>query len=139
VTRGYLALVLHAHLPFVRHPEAERFLEENWLFEAITETYLPLLAVFRRLEQDGVPFRMTLSVSPTLAEMLCDGLLQSRYLAHLERLLELAEREVRRTRGDARLSGLARMYQERFRTCREEFEGVYRRDLLACSSAAAWS
>ena len=42
---GYLALVLHAHLPFVRHPEHEKFLEENWLFEAITETYPPLIQV----------------------------------------------------------------------------------------------
>ena len=33
---GYLCLVLHAHLPFVRHPEHDRFLEENWLFEAMT-------------------------------------------------------------------------------------------------------
>jgi 1,4-alpha-glucan branching enzyme len=40
--QGYLSLVLHAHLPFVRHPEHEKFLEESWLFEAITETYLPL-------------------------------------------------------------------------------------------------
>jgi membrane associated rhomboid family serine protease len=29
--QGYLSLVLHAHLPFVRHPEHEKFLEENWL------------------------------------------------------------------------------------------------------------
>ncbi|OHD71846.1 MAG: glycoside hydrolase [Spirochaetes bacterium RBG_16_67_19] len=129
--RGYLALVLHSHLPFVRHPEAERFLEENWLYEAITETYLPLLAVFERLERDGVPFRLTLSVSPSLAEMLGDPLLQSRYLSHLERLQELAEREVNRTWGDARLSGLARMYLERFRACREAYEGKYQRNLLA--------
>ena len=35
--RGFLALVLQAHLPWVRHPEHEAFLEEEWLFEAITE------------------------------------------------------------------------------------------------------
>ena len=40
---GLLALVLHAHLPWVRHPEYAMFLEETWLFEAITEAYLPLL------------------------------------------------------------------------------------------------
>jgi len=40
---GSLALVLHAHLPFVRHPEHESFHEENWLFEAISESYVPLL------------------------------------------------------------------------------------------------
>ena len=47
--KGYHALVLHAHLPFVRHPEHEFFLEEDWLFEAITETYLPLLERFENL------------------------------------------------------------------------------------------
>ena len=36
MARGYLALVLHAHLPFVRHPEHQYFLEENCLYEAIT-------------------------------------------------------------------------------------------------------
>ena len=44
--QGYLSLVLHAHLPFVRHPEHDKFLEENWLYEAITETYLPLIQIW---------------------------------------------------------------------------------------------
>ena len=46
MSHGYLAMVLHAHLPFVRHPEFDEFLEEDWLYEAITETYIPLLEVF---------------------------------------------------------------------------------------------
>ena len=41
--QGYLSIVLHAHLPFIRHPEYPDFLEEDWLFEAMTETYIPLL------------------------------------------------------------------------------------------------
>jgi 1,4-alpha-glucan branching enzyme len=41
MARGYLALALHAHLPFVRHPEHESFLEESWLFEAITRPTFP--------------------------------------------------------------------------------------------------
>jgi len=40
--KGYWMPVLHSHLPFVKHPEYEYFLEEHWLFEAITETYIPL-------------------------------------------------------------------------------------------------
>ena len=43
--RGHLVLFLHAHLPYVRHPSDEDFLEEDWLYEAITDTYIPLLAV----------------------------------------------------------------------------------------------
>ena len=67
---GYLSLVLHAHLPFVRHPEHEKFLEENWLFEAITETYLPLLQMMDGWLRDGMDTRLTLTLSPTLCSML---------------------------------------------------------------------
>jgi len=36
MSKGALAIVLHAHLPYVRHPEYPEFLEEDWLYEAIT-------------------------------------------------------------------------------------------------------
>ena len=78
--KGYLALVLHAHLPYVRHPEYQDFLEEDWFYEAITETYIPLLRVFEGLVEDGVDFRLTMSISPTLLSMFMDPLLQERYL-----------------------------------------------------------
>ena len=83
--QGYFSLVLHAHLPFVRHPEHEKFLEESWLFEAITETYLPLLQMLEGWRRDGMDARLTLSLSPTLCAMLLDPLLRERYERHLER------------------------------------------------------
>ena len=85
--QGYLSLVLHAHLPFVRHPEHEKFLEEEWLFEAVTETYLPLLEVLEGWRRDGMDTRLTLCLSPTLCAMLRDPLLQDRYVRHLNGLL----------------------------------------------------
>jgi 1,4-alpha-glucan branching enzyme len=129
--KGYLCLVLHAHLPYVRHPEHEFFLEENWLFEAITETYIPLLDLFSRLVDDGVDFRVTLSLSPPLLEMFSDALLRERYSRYLERLIELSEREVRRTRRDIHFGPVAKMYRERFRTAHGLFHKAYRKDLSA--------
>ena len=127
--RGYLALVLHAHLPFVRHPERPSLLEEAWLFEAITESYLPLLGSLERLVAEGVPVRLTVSLSPTLVSMLQDELLQRRYLAHARRTLALAEAEVTRTDGDARLNPVARLYREIWDTSAHRFEQDYGRDL----------
>src|SRR2546427_4355380 len=92
IMQGYFALVLHAHLPFVRHPEHEKFLEENWLFEAITESYVPLLQVLQGWERDGIEAPITLTLTPTLCSMLQDPLLQQRYGRHLDLLVELAER-----------------------------------------------
>src|SRR5262245_65290128 len=95
---GYLCLVLHAHLPYVRHPEYDDFLEEDWLYEAITETYIPLLEAFDGLERDGVDWRLTMSVTPTLAAMFADPLLQYRYVRHIDNLIALAGKEIERTR-----------------------------------------
>src|SRR5512146_1813946 len=93
---GYVAFVLHAHLPFVRHPESDYVLEEEWLFEAITETYIPLLQSFEGLRRDGVNFKLTMSLTPPLISMLQDPLLQERYDHHLAKLEELAEMEIDR-------------------------------------------
>lgn len=128
--QGYLCLVLHAHLPFVRHPEHEQFLEEDWLFESITETYLPLLALLDRLAAEGVPFGLTLSISPTLAAMLSDPLLQQRYLRHLDKLIELSAQEIKRTQWTPQLQRLAQRYHEEFCRCRGRFVEEYGCDLL---------
>jgi 1,4-alpha-glucan branching enzyme len=115
---GYLAIVLHAHLPFVRHPEHPAFLEERWLHEAITGTYLPLLQVFEGLVVDGVRFRCTVSLSAPLINMLTDDLLKERYARHLDQLIELAEKERERTRPEPHYQRLAQMYHERFLSLR---------------------
>jgi 1,4-alpha-glucan branching enzyme len=118
---GYLSIILHAHLPFVRHPEHEKFLEESWLFEAITESYLPLLQVLNGWNRDGMDARLTLTLSPTLCAMLRDPLLMDRYTRHLESLLELAEKETHRTHWDAGFQELARMYHQRFTAARDTY------------------
>jgi 1,4-alpha-glucan branching enzyme len=111
---GYVALVLHAHLPYVRHPEHRYFLEENWLYEAVTATYLPLLEVFRDLTREGVKWRLTLSLSPPLCSMLRDDLLKLRTASYLDRLLALGDRECARLRDDPTFGKVARFYRERF-------------------------
>lgn len=128
--KGYLALVLHAHLPYVRHPERPQFLEEDWFFEALTETYIPLINTFDRLVDDGVPFRVTVSMSPPLASMITDPLLQERYDRHLNRLVTLAEQEVERTRWQPEFRDLARMYLDRFLAVRHTFQKKYDRNLI---------
>ena len=91
MTPAKLCLVFHAHLPFVRHPEHDDFLEEDWLFEAITEAYVPLWSRLVRLADEGVRYGVTLTISPTLAAMLDDVLLRKRLHRYIGRLSRLAE------------------------------------------------
>ena len=127
--RGYLSLVLHAHLPYIRHPEKENYLEEKWFFEALTETYIPLIRIFDGLLDDGVDFRVTVSLSPPLISMMADDLLRKRYLMHLDQIIELAGRETERTAG-TEFEGTAHMYLERFREIRDIFVNRYGTNLL---------
>ncbi|MDP3803983.1 MAG: DUF1957 domain-containing protein, partial [Candidatus Omnitrophota bacterium] len=127
--KGYLAIILHAHLPYVRHPEFEDFLEEDWLFEAITETYIPLIRVFDGLVKDGVDFKLTFSLSPTLISMLMDPHLQSKYLKHLDKLIELSSKEIERTKWEPHFNKLAIMYHSNFTESRRIFVDEYKMNL----------
>lgn len=127
--KGYLCLVLHGHLPFVRHPEYEDFLEEDWLYEAITETYIPLICVFEKLLEDNVDFRFTMTLSPTLISMLSDPLLSERYLRHINKLIELAHKEMERTTWQPDFQRLAVMYLNIFCRAKLTFE-KYKKNLV---------
>ena len=122
--RGDLLLLLHAHLPYVRHPENPYHLEENWLYEAITATYLPLLLELHKLLDGGASPRLTLSLSPTLCSMLRDKLLGERYRAYLDRLLRLGEDELTRAKDSPAQAELARFYLARFTELRAHYLAI---------------
>ncbi len=120
---GFLALVLHFHLPFVRHPEQENFLEEDWYYEALYETYLPLLDRFERLAEKKIPFCLTVSFSPTLLALWADPLLQRRARSHGEKLLALVEKERERVKDFPELAPVVEMYHSRLTAYHEAFTG----------------
>ncbi|MEI7863984.1 MAG: 1,4-alpha-glucan branching protein domain-containing protein [Chthoniobacterales bacterium] len=125
--KGKFVLLLHAHLPYVRHPEYPDFLEEDWLYEAIVESYVPLLRMFKKLSDEGSPVKLTMSITPTLCAMLEDPLLQDRAARHIGRCVALAESELRRTEGDVAQNALAGFYLERFREVQVYFDACHRR------------
>lgn len=127
---GSLVLFLHAHLPYVNHPEHEYSLEENWLFEAVIETYVPLLDMLYRMADDGLRPNLTLSISPTLTEMFNNIQLRERFLRHLGNLTDLAAAEVERTRGTP-FEPAAVFYAGRLKRIRRLYEKHYDRDLTA--------
>jgi 1,4-alpha-glucan branching enzyme len=127
--KGYFALVLHAHLPFIRHPEYEDFLEEDWYFEAMCETYLPLLDIYERLTAENTDFRVTMSLTPPLCNMMADDLLRQRFRRYFNQRLELAEKEVVRNRNTP-FHDVALMYERKFRRIRELYDDYYHGNIL---------
>jgi 1,4-alpha-glucan branching enzyme len=84
-----VAFVLHAHLPWVRrngtYPAGEQ-----WLFEAWSESYLPLLDVLERQAAAGARDVLTLGLTPVLVEQMADPALLADFHGWLgRRLLDL--------------------------------------------------
>lgn len=128
--KGYVSFVLHAHLPFIHHPESEDYLEEQWLYEAISETYIPLLLNFQKLVEEKVDFRITMSMTPPLLNMLDNKLLQKRYIKYLKKHIELAKKEIERTKDDSKINELSKYYFERYSNDLHVFKDIYNYNLI---------
>jgi 1,4-alpha-glucan branching enzyme len=126
MSKGCLAFVLHAHLPFVRHPEYDSFLEERWFFEAMTETYIPVIKFVNSLIDENVRSRFTISISPSLLAMMEDPLLQERYNDHLLKMIDLSGKELKRTMNDPHFHYLAGMYRTMFLEAHDIFSRKYK-------------
>lgn len=116
-----LVLVLHAHLPFVRHPEHEVFYEENWFYDAITETYVPLIWALTEAYEAGHRPRITMSLTPPLLSMMSDPLLMKRYKRFLDNRLTLIQKEIKRSKSSLSVEEgqLALFYAERYLKIRD--------------------
>ncbi len=89
MAKGELAIVLHAHLPYVRSLEAGS-LEEDWFFQALMECYLPLLELLERSHKAPCQNpKITIGVSPTLLSLLSDKELQQKFPSWLSLRVDL--------------------------------------------------
>ncbi|PZR57946.1 MAG: hypothetical protein DLM50_04630 [Candidatus Meridianibacter frigidus] len=118
-------------MPWVKRSGRWPFGEE-WLHEAITHTYLPLLEVLSRLRASGIRGAITVGVTPVLVEMLRDAELVRGFDAYLDSRIALAEADVARfAGGEPQLERLALASRENFLEQRERWRHLYYRDIVA--------
>lgn len=125
MTRGYLNIHLHAHLPFVvNHGTWPHGLE--WLHEAAAETYLPLLKVLRRLRADGIRARWSIDVSPVLLEQLAHPVFVREFPEYMRRKIQFAQEDEAffAQAAESHLQWLAQLWQGRYREALELFDEV---------------
>ena len=81
--QGAFTFVLHSHLPYCR--QAGRWPHgEEWLHEAIAETYVPLLTTLCNLAESGIKPRVTLGITPVLADQLADPLVVEHFRVYAQ-------------------------------------------------------
>ncbi len=125
-------LVLHSHIPYVlAHGSWPHGMD--WLFEAAAETYLPLLDVFFRLRDEGLPPRVSVSFTPVLMEQLKSPNFVTGFKAYLEMKMKIArqDRTYFEKTGNKGLSGLTRYWEDWYLTLQDLFSRVCGEDIIA--------
>jgi 1,4-alpha-glucan branching enzyme len=124
---GYIAFVLHSHLPYVvNHGTWPHGLD--WLHEAAAETYLPLLRTLGSLEERGVQLKASINLSPILLEQLAHPTFQESFVEYLEQKIEAARRDAAEfvRKGDRHFVYLANFWERFFAQAQGDFEALGR-------------
>ncbi len=130
---GAFTFVLHSHLPYVR--KAGRWPHgEEWIHEAASETYIPLLNTLYDLKEDNVQFRLTLGLTPILAEQLADPDVLDHFDQYLDDKIEAAKKDMtffeRPETSDPHLRYLAEWYKNWYEHIKYSFDSRFNRDII---------
>ena len=129
---GAFTFVLHSHLPYARQAGMWPHGEE-WVHEGIAETYLPLLNALHDLAEEDVPFKVTIGITPILAEQLSDPLIVEHFLIYAQERAAWAASDIDRfeTTGQAELKDLAVFYHHWYARALSTFQDRFQKDILA--------
>lgn len=153
-------MTLHAHMPYVLNPvkEGSRYVfqmneMENWLFEVMTEVYIPQIEMIKSLNAANKNVNLTYNIVPVLLYQLSDSYFKDKYLWYLDQFILLMEREIDRTSSvekfikpmknkpdnkemssiEANLSNIqntARLYYDRYKNAKKVFFYDYKADII---------
>jgi 1,4-alpha-glucan branching enzyme len=128
---GGFTFVLHSHMPFYRGAGKWPHGEEN-LHEVMAETYVPLLKALTDLHEEGVAARVTLGITPVLAEQLADPLIIEHFEDYLNQEIEAARSDVKRFEemGKPHFHYLAHFYLDWYSHILQTFQERLGRDII---------
>jgi 1,4-alpha-glucan branching enzyme len=127
----YFSLVLHSHIPYVlAHGSWPHGMD--WLYEAAAESYLPLLRVFERLQNEGLPARVNVSFTPVLMEQLKNPSFAAGFKEYLKMKVEIARRDRRyfEKTGPQPLLALTEYWESWYAGILEMFSGRCQEDII---------
>ncbi|HOX28419.1 MAG TPA: DUF1957 domain-containing protein [bacterium] len=125
---GSFVLVLHSHLPWVMYHES---LQEEWLFEATAETYIPLLDMIHKLAEEDISAKITFTMSPVLAEQLKLSHFKERFAKYCEEKIESSRQDKKNfEKHNAHMAYLATRWEAFYMNTLDRFTNRYRKDII---------
>lgn len=129
MTLGYFGLVLHAHIPYCKKSGVWPAGEE-WLTEAVLESYVPFLNVLRELKEEDTKFAITVNITPILADQLADEYMKQRTSEYVESKIRTCKEDVERFKNNPERLKIAEFYLEKFENVRQTYYHNFYADIL---------
>ena len=129
MTSGYFGLILHGHMPYVKKSGVWPAGEEI-LFEAMNETYIPMLNILRELNESGLKTAITINITPILAEQLADEYMRQRFTEYMENLVSRAKNDIKRFENHQQRKKIAEFHLRNFEQLLDTFYHNYYSDIL---------
>jgi len=126
---GYFGLVLHGHMPYMKKAGMWPFGMEN-LFEAINETYIPMLDVLRDLHRNNIDTAITINITPILAEQLVDDFLKNQFEEYMNNLIKRTNMDTERYEKGSKKHHLASYYKKKFENILDSYYHKFYRDII---------
>ena len=135
---GNFVFMLHSHLPYYRKAGMWPFGEEN-LYECMAETYVPLLNAINELYDEGIKAKLTVGITPVLAEQLNDEHLQNGFISYLDSRISAVAKDLDRYPCDTvphshHLKYLAKYYYDWFTSLKDTFISILSLETNALSA-----
>ena len=129
-----IAFIIKTSQDFIRTNEENPLecdkLKLNSFFEAISDSYIPMLQMFERLKGEGVSFKVGLVLPPVLCSMLEDEKIQKLYVDFLDKRIALGKKEMTRCKNDPKALEIINRTSEKNKELKKLFNDTYEKRLV---------
>ncbi len=126
-----LILILTAEQGYLHNTSKEEYsLGNEPLFSAISNTYIPLLNMFTRLENEEINFKIGMVFSPTLCTLLTDKKIQTLYVEWLDQMIALGDEELERNKDNSDILQNVRLCLKQLQKNKIDFIDTYNSNLV---------
>lgn len=127
-----LILVLTTEQGYIHNPNLEKdfsFGNEH-LFTSISNTYIPLLNLFSRLESEGISFKLNIVLNASLCTLLTDTCIQQQYIEWLDKRIAFGDEELERNKDNPDILVNVQSCLKKLKKDRVDFIETYDQNLV---------
>ena len=130
-----LSFIIKLYQDFVRTTDQQSleldYIKLNSFFDAVSDSYIPILWMLERLEKDNVDCKIGLVIPPVLCSLLESPKIQELYLLYLDKRIALGKKEVNRFKNQPESVEIIKQTIDKYSELKKAFSSTYQKNLIS--------